>query len=395
MSTQVNLGRISGPAGADRVPQGTILRPVAAPSLRWPRGGVALFKAAVRELLRDRMALFWIIGSPIAFLVLFGTVFGGSSTPSLRIGVAAADGSVVARRLTHEFGAVSGIKVSQGTREDLLTAMRRGDLDGVVVLPRELDAALEGGRAGMTLIYDPAHANTAGMMQSLTADVADHVDRQITGHKQLLSMRTEPLDGRVLGNFDYVLPGLLAMALIQLGLFGTALPLVQLRQAGVLRQLGTTPLRRWVLAASQIALRLVLSVLLVALMVGLSRVAYGLEMVGNWFILLTVVILGSLVMIALGYLLAARLRNAESGNGVLTAAFMPLMFLSGLFFPLEAAPSWMRTASTFVPSTYLGDALRQVMVGATPRFTLAIDLAVLAACLGVLAIGAVRVFRWE
>jgi ABC-2 type transporter len=65
-------------------------------------------------------------------------------------------------------------------------------------------------------------------------------------------------------------------------------------------------------------------------------------------------------------------------TGLVTAAFMPLVFLSGLFFPLDIAPAWMKTVSAVVPSTYMADALRQVMVGATPQFSLGIDVAAMA-----------------
>ncbi len=48
-----------------------------------------------------------------------------------------------------------------------------------------------------------------------------------------------------------------------------------------------------------------------------------------------------------------------------------------------------------MPATYLGDALRQVMVDATPQVSLGTDLAVLAGCLVATTVAAVRLFRWE
>ena len=115
----------------------------------------------------------------------------------------------------------------------------------------------------------------------------------------------------------------------------------------------------------------------------------------SWLALLLLSALGALVMIAFGYLLAARVRTVESGNGLVTAAFMPLVFLSGLFFPLDIAPAWMKTVSAVVPSTYMADALRQVMVGATPQFSLGIDVAAMAAFLAILSVAAVRLVQWE
>jgi len=48
-----------------------------------------------------------------------------------------------------------------------------------------------------------------------------------------------------------------------------------------------------------------------------------------------------------------------------------------------------------VPSTYMADALRQVMVGATPQFSLGIDVTAMVAFLAILSVAAVRLFQWE
>ncbi len=73
----------------------------------------------------------------------------------------------------------------------------------------------------------------------------------------------------------------------------------------------------------------------------------------------------------------------------------PLMFLSGIFFPLELMPSWLQTVAALLPLTYLGDALRQVMVGGSPFVPLATSVAVLSiwlvACLAISS----RYFKWQ
>jgi ABC-2 type transport system permease protein len=70
------------------------------------------------------------------------------------------------------------------------------------------------------------------------------------------------------------------------------------------------------------------------------------------------------------------------------------MFLSGIFFPLESLPGFLKVVAAALPLTYLGDALRQVMVGGTPFVPVALSVGVLAvwlvACFGLSA----RFFRW-
>ena len=73
----------------------------------------------------------------------------------------------------------------------------------------------------------------------------------------------------------------------------------------------------------------------------------------------------------------------------------PMLFLSGIFFPIEFMPDFMRPIIAIIPLTYLGDAFRQVMVDATPLYPLSLDIAVLGAWLVVCMILAIKLFRWE
>ena len=73
----------------------------------------------------------------------------------------------------------------------------------------------------------------------------------------------------------------------------------------------------------------------------------------------------------------------------------PMMFLSGIFFPIEVMPDFLRPVLEALPLTYLGDGLRQIMVGATPLHSLTTDIAVLGGWLIVCMVLAIRFFRWE
>jgi ABC-2 type transport system permease protein len=72
-----------------------------------------------------------------------------------------------------------------------------------------------------------------------------------------------------------------------------------------------------------------------------------------------------------------------------------MMFLSGIFFPVDLVPGWLKPVVSLLPLTYLADALRQIMVGATPAYSLSFDFAVLGGWLLVCGLLAVRFFKWE
>jgi ABC-2 type transport system permease protein len=74
---------------------------------------------------------------------------------------------------------------------------------------------------------------------------------------------------------------------------------------------------------------------------------------------------------------------------------MPLMFLSGIFFPFTFMPDFLQKIARLLPLTYLGDGLRQTMVNGTEVAPLALDVAILGGWLVVCLAVAARSFRWE
>jgi len=80
---------------------------------------------------------------------------------------------------------------------------------------------------------------------------------------------------------------------------------------------------------------------------------------------------------------------------ILMAVQFPMMFLSGIFFPVEFMPDFMRPIMAAMPLTYLGDSLRQIMVESSALHSHLTNIAVLGGWLLVCLTAAVRLFRWE
>ena len=167
------------------------------------------------------------------------------------------------------------------------------------------------------------------------------------------------------------------MALMQLGVFA-AIPIVQQREKLILKRIGATPLPRWTLVGSNILLRLVIAAGQTIIILGIGILAFKVQITGSPLLIAGIVALGALTFTSLGYVVASFTRTEEAANGVTQVLQVPMMFMSGIFFPLELMPGWMRGIATVLPLTYLGDALRQTMVGGSPFVPLAVGLAILA-----------------
>ena len=107
------------------------------------------------------------------------------------------------------------------------------------------------------------------------------------------------------------------------------------------------------------------------------------------------VILGILTFVAIGYLTVARPRTTEGAIPIIQLVQFPMLFLSGIFFPIDTMPAFMKPIVAIMPLTYLGDALRQVMTGTSPDHPLIINTVVLFGWFVVASILTIRFFRWE
>ncbi len=105
--------------------------------------------------------------------------------------------------------------------------------------------------------------------------------------------------------------------------------------------------------------------------------------------------LGALTFIAIGFFVAAIARTEESGTAFINLVNLPMLFLSGVFFPVSSLPDFLGPIVRAMPLTYVADALRQTMLNAPPINAQWVNLVVLVAWLMAMAVLAVRFFRWE
>ena len=284
------------------------------------RGLVPLSLANLRSFLRDRAAVFWTLAFPILFVVLFGTIFSDVGNASFDVGWVDQDGTPASSRLRSAFDATKVLSLDDGTLEDEKAAMERGDVDAVIVVPPGVGAAITAGSkpgtaagpgsVALVVYTDPSRSNAAQAIAQLANAVVMGTNLEISGRPPVLAIRSESLQTQQLTTVSYFVPSILAMALMQLGVFA-AIPLVQQREKLILKRLNATPLPRWTLVLSNIFVRLVIAavqtVLLVAIGIGFLHV----QLSGNWLPVAVVVLLGALTFVSIGYVIASFARPAR------------------------------------------------------------------------------------
>jgi ABC-2 type transport system permease protein len=194
---------------------------------------------------------------------------------------------------------------------------------------------------------------------------------------------------------DFLTPGQAGLILLWGALFGGVAFLTGWREQGILRRLGVTPLRPAVLIASQGASLALVSLVQVATVFVVGRLAFGVTVHGNYLLLAVTLVLGILCMLALGYIIGSFLHTLTSASAVANLVTFPMMFLGGSWFPSDSAPDFLQPVIKVIPLTHLNDALRAVVNRGEGLSEIWWNWLVLAAWGVAGYIVSLRVFRWQ
>ena len=358
----------------------------------------ALFAASVKMFVRNRLALFFSLFLPLVIMLIFGVLnFEGSTT--VRLGFVDEAENEASTALREELDAFDYLEITDGGRDAELAALEEGDRGFVLVVPEGFAPALgqETGLTAYASTSDPAQAQVGqGLLQqavgSALAAAAGAPLPPSGGASAPITF--ESVTSRDLGYIDFLVPGIVGMTVMQLGLFGVAFGFVQLKRTGALRRLFATPTPPAYFLSAQVASRLVLGYVQVAILVAIG-VWFGLQMFGSWIDLALVIGLALLIFLAVGFGVAGWAKNEDQAAPVANLISLPMLFLSGVFFPRDAMPELLRGVTQFMPLTYVNEALRAIF---NEGSTLA-DLGPQLIGMGVwaaIAFGlAVWLFRWE
>lgn len=385
------------------------------------KGFFQLLMANMKEIFRDRMQFGWFILFPVLFVAGFGVVFSSSGSPAAGDGTMKSPVSIVnegegafTAAITEVFMNVPEFSVHMKTKDEALHEFAGGKAGLVIILPAGLEVLPVA--AGDLIKEDrkieiPVYCRPDQMYLMYGVNKIFHeAEKKVLGQPSVMEIKLNtafPHDDGLENNgdnktsnnaglnmIDYILPGILAMTLMQLGLFGS-IRVLALRVAKILKLLGATPLPRGMFLACEILIRVGMSFIQALVVIIIGHYAFGLTLANNWLYIAGWVLLGTAAFVAMGYMFTTFAKTVESGNAIMQLAQLLMMFLSGIFMPLNLLPSYLKTVMRFIPLTYLADGLRHAVAGNPSLYGVTTDLAVLLGVTAFCLITTVKRFKWE
>lgn len=371
---------------------------------------VAIALTNLRRLLRDPIGLFFIFVLPIVLIITIGSVFGGGFTP--RLGIAGSDGGLLKADLVERLKAVDDIEVVDFTdRDELLSAVERGTVEGGLIVPEDYDSRLRRGEhADITFLARPASFSAFAVQSTVAAEVnaqaaqiraatfaADEgagsfganldVARSAAAAIPEVEVSTafvteEGLDESNAGRFDFGAAQELVLFMFLTSLSASA-QLIQTRRLGVSRRMISTPTSIATVLAGETAGRFGIAMVQGLFIVLASALLFGVDW-GDPLATGTLVVLFALVGTGAAMLFGALFNNDEQANSVGVFVGLGLAALGGCMVPIEVFPSTMEKIAHVTPHAWAVEGLTDVVIENASVSDILVPLGVLAAFAGVL-----------
>lgn len=345
---------------------------------------IAMVIANFKMTIRNKQALFWNLAFPAIFILMFGAVFSNNTITQFSVGVSGGNGEF-RTNVTEAMKSTDAYDIHEGTSEQELDALKKNDRDVVLVFPDagsnasvEMYTASEGGPSGQI---------TIGAVRSIVMEVA--------GQESGITIDQRSISTQNSSYIDWFIPGILGFSLMNSGIIGIATAFVSFREKGILRRIKVTPFALWKFILARIVAGLLLSLVTSGILIGIGWVVWGLTIRGNPLVILLSLIIVSMSMLAIGYAVAAFSRNTETAASYANLITFPMMFLSGVFFPLGAMPNWLQPLMAIMPLKYGVQALREPMLNGNGISAIWTDYLILAVIFMACMAFAIRFFKWD
>lgn len=342
--------------------------------------------ARIREFTREPEAVFWVCVFPVMMVIALGLAFRNQRVEEIQVDVVGEPALIAqtAAILKNDPRMnVTAHKVAADGEQRLRTAKTS-------LLVRVIADSGNEPSYKYQFELDPTRAESV-----LAKSAVDDVLQRGAGRKDLVTTeqveRLEP-GGRYI---DFLVPGLLGMSLMGGGLWGIGFVTVDMRIRKLLKRFLGTPMKKSTFLGGLMLARLIFLLPEVLILLIFSHFVFEVRVVGSYFELFLLILLGAFAFSGIGLLVASRANTIEMVTGLMNLVMVPMWIFSGIFFSSEKYPDWMQPFIQALPLTAQNNLLRAVMQEGDSMWQHPLPLAILFTWGVVSFVVGLKIFKWN
>jgi ABC-2 type transport system permease protein len=341
------------------------------------------------DISRNRMGLAMLILMPLFMMGMVGYIFPSNSGMS-HVPVALANLDAVQGNTSLSTKFVTQLKAvnNKTGMMDLSTVdsaaevksnIQNGQQSAGIIIGSNFTSNLKSGKqADVTIVTDQSNPQTASLVQTVLTQTIEQMGTQTatfglnTTYKTPLNTslaQVAPYNVQTTGivsgqpsYFQFVAPGIMAMVVMMSLMTGLPHAISYEREVGTLDGMLAAPVHRISILGGKVIAQTTRGMLQGIIILALSIILFGVVVQGSIALVLALLLLTVFSIVGLGILITSFTSTEETATMIMMTLTFPMMFLSGVFFPLQQMPQFMQVIAKFLPLTYAVNALRRVVV---------------------------------
>jgi ABC-2 type transport system permease protein len=358
------------------------------------------FISSMKTFFRGRSSFFWVLAFPLIIMLIMGSIFSGNTT--FELAIQDKDGSDMSAAFIKELQSTNAFKVTKlGANEDADAYLKSARISGVLVIPEgfgkqvnenlalgatrpaavtQVNASTAGlGASAVTTSSAQGSSNasevtpaalilkvdqsssSAAAASGVVSSIVDSFNAKLTGSAQVVNVQNQQVLSSQFKYIDYFVPGIIGMTIVTSCILGTVSMQTQYRNSGILRKLGTTPLKKSEWIVSKMLYQIVVVLISAAVIFIVAKLVYNVRIVPNAATVL-LLIAGTICFTGIAMIVTRFVRDEDAATAASMAVVLPLLFLSGTFIPVERMPDYLQVVANVLPLTYVSEGLRDAML---------------------------------
>jgi ABC-2 type transport system permease protein len=355
--------------------------------MSWRRLWAVMHKE-IRQLGRDRITLAMILAIPVVQLVLFGYTIN-MNLRDLAAGVADQANTSASRAVVMDMVA-SGVihpRLSAVSPQQLVDAIRRGEIAVGIVIPPDFEARRFDGRESVQVLVDgsdTAVQGAAAQLAQMPLASAARAAPPISVVSFYNPQRRSAIN---------IVPGLVGVILTMTMVLFTGVAIVRERERGNMELLIATPITSLELMVGKVLPYVVIGLVQTTAVLWLGTMLFGVPVAGSLLDVYAAAMLLITANLSLGLLISTRAQSQFQAMQMTFFVFLPSILMSGFMFPFTGMPRPAQWLAEVLPLTHFLRLIRGIMLRGAGLLVLWPDVLALAAFILVMMSAAVLRFR--
>lgn len=355
-----------------------------------------MLKKDLMVLWRHKPRLLSLFLFPIIMITLFGYGMGGELTNIPIVVVDQSNGNVTDATLNAIKNMdLYDVKDIIGNPDEARQMVVDGEVKAAIILPTNYDNLTDPQAKNVQIYVDSSDQMATTAVVPATQALFNEISKELGIQKlEMMNSQTAPIQvqstnvtgpastnqvidfnsiinsinfqiDKLYGDIkyiDFLVPAVLAMTVMFSCMFGMGESIAGERERGELARLFMTPTSVTTVVGGKIISKLITETGRALILIVAAILLFGIVIKGSMLLTLLLLVLGALCFVGFGIMVSARVGTQEDYMQMVMPFTMPMMFVSGVFYPTETMPWIFQKIAYLVPLTYINDAMRTVML---------------------------------